>query len=181
MSFVNPDVEMVPLVDFLPHFLFNAIIRLITTLSRHGDSMLTTQQIMEIIPHRHPFLMIDRILELEPGVRSLGEKLVSINEPFFTGHFPNFPIMPGVLIVEALAQTGAVAVLSLPEYSGKMVYFAGTDRIRFRRPVHPGDILRLEVTLDRLQRGIGKGKGRATVNDKVVCDGGLLFAINDQP
>lgn len=143
--------------------------------------MLTTQQIMEIIPHRYPFLLIDRILELEPGVRALGEKLVSINEPFFTGHFPERPIMPGVLILEAMAQTGAVAVLSMPEYSGKFVFFAGADKIRFRRPVFPGNVLRLEVTLDRIQRGIGKGSARAMVDDAVACDGGLLFAIQDHP
>jgi 3-hydroxyacyl-[acyl-carrier-protein] dehydratase len=143
--------------------------------------MLTTQEIMEIIPHRYPFLLIDRILELEPGVRALGEKMVTMNEPYFVGHFPDVPIMPGVLVLEALAQTGAVAVLSMAEYSGKFVYFAGTDKLRFRQPVKPGSVLRLEVTLEKIQRGIGKGTVSATVNDTVVCDGGLLFAISDTP
>lgn len=143
--------------------------------------MLTTQEIMEILPHRYPFLMLDRILELEPGVRALGEKLVTINEPFFQGHFPNMPIMPGVLIVEALAQTGAVAALSQPENKGKLAFFAGIDTVRFRRPVRPGDTLRMEVTLDKIRRGIGKGKGRATVDGQLVCEGELMFALGYMP
>ncbi|NJP04463.1 MAG: 3-hydroxyacyl-ACP dehydratase FabZ [Chloroflexaceae bacterium] len=141
--------------------------------------MLTIQQIMDIIPHRYPFLLIDRILEVEPGKRAVGEKLVTINEPFFPGHFPGFPIMPGVLIVESLAQTGAVAILSMPEYQGKQAFFAGLDKVRFRRQVLPGDILRLEVTLEKIRLGIGKGYGVARVDDQVACEGGLLFALSD--
>lgn len=141
--------------------------------------MLNTQEIMKIIPHRYPFLLVDRILEMEPGVRAVGEKLVTINEPFFQGHFPEFPIMPGVLIIEALAQTGAVAALSKPEFQGKLAYFAGVDNVRFRKPVRPGDVLRLEVHLDKIRRGVGKGSGKATVNGEVACEGGLLFAIGD--
>ncbi len=143
--------------------------------------MLTTQEIMEIIPHRYPFLLVDRILELEPGVRALGEKLVTINEPFFQGHFPNMPIMPGVLIVEALAQTGAVATLSQPENKGKLAFFAGIDTVRFRRPVRPGDTLRMEVTLDKIRRGVGKGQGKATVDGQLVCEGGIMFALGYMP
>lgn len=139
--------------------------------------MLNVQEIMAIIPHRYPFLLVDRILEMEPGVRAVGEKLVTINEPFFQGHFPTYPVMPGVLIVEALAQTGAVSVLSLPEYRGKIAFFAGVDKVRFRRQVVPGDTLRLEVTLDKIRRGVGRGNGRAMVGDEVACEGGLLFAI----
>src|SRR5204863_8440709 len=108
--------------------------------------MLTTQEIMAIIPHRYPFLLIDRIVELEPGRRAVGEKLVTIGEPLFQGHFPDFPIMPCVLIVEALAQTACVAALSLPEYQGKIGLFAGIDNARFKRPVRPGDTLRLEIS-----------------------------------
>lgn len=142
--------------------------------------MLNIQEIMAIIPHRYPFLLLDRILELEPGIRAVGEKLVTINEPFFQGHFPDFPVMPGVLIVEALAQTGAVAALSLPEFHGKLVLFAGIDGVRFKRPVYPGDVLQLEVTLDKMRRSIGKAHGRATVGTALACEAELLFAITDR-
>ncbi len=139
--------------------------------------MLSIQEIMAIIPHRYPFLLIDRVLELEPGVRAVAEKLVTANEPQFTGHFPGNPIMPGVLIVEALAQTGAVAALSLPENEGKLILFAGIDGVRFKRMVRPGDALRLEIQLDRMRRGIGKGHGRATVGGELACEAELLFAV----
>lgn len=139
--------------------------------------MLDIQEIMAIIPHRPPFLLLDRVLELEPGVRTVGEKLVTINEPFFQGHFPGYPVMPGVLIVEALAQAGAVAALSLPENQGKLVLFAGIDGVRFKRQVRPGDVLRLEVSLEKMRRSIGKGQGRATVDGQLVCEAELLFAI----
>ena len=142
--------------------------------------MLTTQEIMAIIPHRYPFLLLDRILELEPGRRAVGEKLVTIGEPFFQGHFPDFPIMPGVLIVEALAQTACVAALSLPEFQGKIGLFAGIDSARFKRPVRPGDTLRLEITLDKMRRNIGRGSGKATVEGQVACEAELLFAMADR-
>lgn len=141
--------------------------------------MLNTQEIMAIIPHRYPFLLVDRVVELEPGLRAVGEKLVSANEPQFMGHFPGNPIMPGVLIIEALAQTGAVAALSLPENKGKLVLFAGIDSVRFKRVVRPGDLVRLEVSLDKIRRGIGKGSGRATVEGQLVCEAELLFALTD--
>jgi 3-hydroxyacyl-[acyl-carrier-protein] dehydratase len=139
--------------------------------------MLTTQEIMAIIPHRYPFLLIDRILELEPGQRAVGEKLVTIGEPFFQGHFPDYPIMPGVLIVEALAQTGSVAALSLPENKRKLGLFAGLNNVRFKRPVLPGDTLRLEVQFDKIRMGIGRGKGLATVDGQLACEGELMFAL----
>lgn len=141
--------------------------------------MLNTQEIMAIIPHRYPFLLVDTILELEPGARAVGEKLVTANEPQFQGHFPGNPIMPGVLIIEALAQTGAVAALSMPEHKGKLVLFAGVDGARFKRPVRPGDVLRLEVSLEKMRRSIGKGQGRATVGGQLACEAELLFAIVD--
>jgi 3-hydroxyacyl-[acyl-carrier-protein] dehydratase len=141
--------------------------------------MLTIHEIMQILPHRYPFLLLDRVLELESGQRVVGEKLVTINEPFFQGHFPENPIMPGVLIVEALAQAGAVAVLSMPEHRGKLAYFAGLDQIRFRHPVRPGDTLRLEVTLQKMRRGVGKAHGRATVGGQTACEGDLLMALSD--
>ena len=108
-------------------------------------SVLTTKQIMEIIPHRQPFLLIDTVEELESGVRAVAKKCVSYNEPFFGGHFPNEPVMPGVLIIEALAQTGAVAILSVEENRGKTAYFAGINSAKFKRKVMPGDVLTLET------------------------------------
>ncbi len=141
--------------------------------------MLTTEQIMEIIPHRPPFLLVDRILEIEEGVRAVGIKQVTINEPFFQGHFPGMPVMPGVLQIEALAQVGAVALLSQPEHRGKLVLFAGLDNVRFRRIVKPGDTLRLEVTLEALRRRIGKGHCVATVDGQISAEGDFTFALAD--
>jgi 3-hydroxyacyl-[acyl-carrier-protein] dehydratase len=141
--------------------------------------MLTSEQIMEILPHRPPFLLIDRMLEVEAGVRAVGIKQITINEPFFAGHFPGRPIMPGVLIVEALAQVGAVAVLMQPEHKGKLAYFAGIDGVRFKKPVTPGDTLRLEVSMEKMRRVIGKGRGVATVDGKMVAEGEIMFAIVD--
>jgi len=142
--------------------------------------MLTTQEIKEILPHRYPFLLVDRVLEMEPGVRAVSEKMVTINEHFFQGHFPDYPVMPGVLIIEALAQTGAIAVLSVPEFQGKIAFFGGVDKVRFRRQVRPGDVLRMEVTIEKIKRGVGKGTGKATVDGEIACEGGLLFAIGDR-
>ncbi len=134
------------------------------------------KEIQAIIPHRWPFLLVDRIIELE-GNRAVGIKQVSSGEIYFQGHFPGLPIMPGVLIVEALAQVGAVALLSKAEYRGKIALFAGIDRFRFRKPVTPGDTLRLEVELTALRGPIGKGIGKATVNGQTAAEGGLLFAV----
>lgn len=139
--------------------------------------MLDAQQIQALIPHRYPFLLVDRILEIEEGVRAIGLKQVTINEWFFQGHFPGEPIMPGVLIVEALAQVGAVALLSLPANQGKIGLFAGIDGVRFRRPVRPGDTLRLEVTLTKQRGPIGKGEGKATVDGQLAASGEFTFAV----
>ncbi|MGE5544936.1 MAG: 3-hydroxyacyl-ACP dehydratase FabZ [Bacillota bacterium] len=139
--------------------------------------MLNTQDIQDIIPHRYPFLLVDRIIEMEPGKRALGVKNVSINEPFFQGHFPGNPIMPGVLVLEALAQVGACAVLSLEEYRNRVAYFAGINGVRFRRMVLPGDQLLLEVELVKLKGLIGKARGRAMVDDNLVAEGEFMFAL----
>ena len=141
---------------------------------------LGSREIQEIIPHRWPFLLVDKIIEHQPGVGAVGIKNVSGGEIVFQGHFPGFPIFPGVLIVEALAQVGAVAILSLDENKGKIVLFGGVDGFRFRSPVFPGDTLRLEVQLTKRRGPIGKGSAKATVEGKVVADGELTFAITDQ-
>ncbi|RAP73961.1 3-hydroxyacyl-ACP dehydratase FabZ [Paenibacillus montanisoli] len=141
--------------------------------------MLDIRQIQEIIPHRPPFLLVDRILEVEEGKRAVGIKNVSMNEPFFTGHFPQYPVMPGVLIVEALAQVGCVAILKVEENRGKIGFFAGIDNCRFRGQVVPGDTLRLEVEITRLKGMIGKGQAVAKVGDKVVAECEIMFALKD--
>jgi 3-hydroxyacyl-[acyl-carrier-protein] dehydratase len=138
---------------------------------------LDAAEIQRIIPHRFPFLLVDRIIEMDPGKRIVGVKNVTANEAFFQGHFPNYPIMPGVLIVEALAQAGAVLLLAQPEEQGKLPLFAGIDNLRFRRPVVPGDQLRLEVEFTMRRRSVGRGKARATVEGEVAAEGELTFAV----
>lgn len=142
---------------------------------------LDVRAIRRIIPHRYPILLVDRIIELEPGKRAVGLKNVTTNEWFFEGHFPDNPIMPGVLIIEALAQTAAIAALSADEFKGKLGLFAGIDGVRFRRQVVPGDQLRLEVEMDRLRRGIGRASAKATVEGETAAEGRLTFALVDPP
>ena len=139
--------------------------------------MLNAKDIMKILPHRYPFLLVDRIEEIEEGKRAVGIKNVSANEPFFQGHFPGNPIMPGVLIVEAMAQVGAVAILSSDEYKGKLALFAGIDKLRFKKQVIPGDVLKMDVELINMKMGIGKAKASASVDGETVCKGEILFAI----
>ena len=138
---------------------------------------LEAAEIMRILPHRYPFLLVDRVVELEPGKRAVGIKQVSANEPQFTGHFPGRPIMPGVLMVEALAQTAGVAVLTLDEYRGKIGLFAGIDECRFRRMVVPGDTLRLEVTVEKLRGMFGRVRAVASVDGEVAVEATLSIII----
>lgn len=140
-------------------------------------SVLTTKEIMEIIPHRQPMLLIDTIEELEPGKRGVGKKCVSYNEPYFAGHFPMEPVMPGVLIVEALAQVGAVVMLSCEEFKGKTAYFGAINSAKFKQKVLPGDVLILEVEMIKQKGPIGIGKATASVNGKAAVLAELTFAI----
>lgn len=138
--------------------------------------MLNSEEIKAIIPHRYPFLLVDQIIEVEEN-RVVGKKNVTINEPFFQGHFPDYPVMPGVLILEALAQTGAVSILAKEENKGKIGFLAGIDKARFRRQVRPGDVLTLEVEIIRLKGPIGKGRAKATVDGETACEAEIMFAI----
>ncbi|NLT36014.1 MAG: 3-hydroxyacyl-ACP dehydratase FabZ [Gaiellales bacterium] len=142
--------------------------------------MLDKAHIQTIIPHRDPFLLLDRVLELKPGVRVVAEKALTGEEEFFRGHFPGFPVMPGVLLIEALAQAGAVAVLSLPEFAGKLAVFGGVEKARFRRNVLPGDTLMLEVDVTRMRGPVGQGQGKASVRGASVCSALITFAITDR-
>lgn len=140
--------------------------------------VLNTKQIMEVLPHRAPFLLVDKIDELEPGKRAVGCKAVTYNEPYFAGHFPQEPVMPGVLICEALAQVGAVALLSCEEYKGKIAFFGGIQKARFRQKVVPGDVLRLETELIKIRGPVGIGKAVAYNGEGVVCaEAELTFVI----
>ncbi len=145
--------------------------------------MMDIQQILKTLPHRYPFVMVDRVLEIVSGERIVALKNVTINEPYFVGHFPRLPVMPGVMIIEALAQAAALLTyqtLNLSEGDGTLFYFAGIDDARFKRPVTPGDQLRLEVEMIRVMRGIGKFKARALVDGALAAEAGLMCAYRTE-
>lgn len=141
-------------------------------------SLMTAKEIMEIIPHRQPFMLLDTIEELTPGIKAVAKKCVSYNEPFFQGHFPTEPVMPGVLIIEALAQAGAVAILSLEKNKGKTAYFAAINGAKFKKKVVPGDVLLLETEIIKSKGPIGIGRATATVEGKTVVQAELTFALS---
>jgi len=143
--------------------------------------MIEADQIEAIIPHRYPFLFVDRMIEVEDGQHGVGIKNVSANEWFFEGHFPGRKVMPGVLIVEAMAQVAAVTLLRKIDAAGKIPMFGGIEQMRFRRPVVPGDQLRLEFTLEKMRGPVGKGTVRATVDGQVAAEGTISFALVDLP
>lgn len=140
--------------------------------------MLTSKEIMEIIPHRSPFLLVDRILSLVPGQKAIGRKCVSYNEPFFAGHFPNEPVMPGVLVIEAMAQVGSVILLSVEKNKGKNAYFGGINKARFRNKVLPGDVLTLEVELIKSKGPMGIAAAKAYDEEKVFAEAELTFVVS---
>jgi 3-hydroxyacyl-[acyl-carrier-protein] dehydratase len=144
-------------------------------------SELYIRQIMDILPHRYPLLLIDRILELEPLKRALGYKNVTMNEEFFTGHFPGNPLMPGVLMIEAMAQLGGTVILSPGEFQRKTPFLTGIDKVKFRRPVIPGDCLMMEIEMLRSRQNIGWVTAVARVDDKLVCSGELMFSVTPGP
>lgn len=141
------------------------------------NKILNINEIMDIIPHRYPFLFVDKVELVELGVKGIGYKNVTMNEYFFQGHFPGMPVMPGVIIVETMAQVGAVILLSDERFSGKTPYFAGINKVRFKRKVVPGDTLRMEVEIVKLRGSIGIGQGKAYVGEELACEGEFLFAI----
>ena len=142
---------------------------------------LNSNQIAEIIPHRYPFALVDRIVDGEEGKWAKGIKCVTVNEPFFQGHFPQYHVMPGVLIVEAMAQVGGVALLSMPENKGKLALFGGIKNARFRRQVTPGDVLEIECTLTKQKGPVGIGEAKATVDGQVAATAELTFALVNAP
>jgi len=148
---------------------------------KDSETIFDVQEIMEFLPHRYPFLLVDRIVEFEELKRIVGIKNVTFNEPFFQGHFPGVPIMPGVLIIEAMAQTGGVLIFkTLPERDKKLVFLMGIENAKFRKPVRPGDQLRIEMNVIRVKSRFGKLGGKAFVDDSLVAEAGITFLLVDK-
>jgi UDP-3-O-[3-hydroxymyristoyl] N-acetylglucosamine deacetylase/3-hydroxyacyl-[acyl-carrier-protein] dehydratase len=143
----------------------------------HGEAVLDINEVMRILPHRYPFLMVDRIVGFEGDSKCTGVKAVTINEPFFQGHFPGHPVMPGVLQVEAMAQVASILMLRKPENQGKIGYFMSANEVKFRRPVVPGDMLFIEAEILKVKRNIGVARGRCTVNGETTSEGELMFSL----
>ncbi|MDR7871358.1 MAG: 3-hydroxyacyl-ACP dehydratase FabZ [Tissierellaceae bacterium] len=141
------------------------------------EKVLKIEEIMEVIPHRYPFLFVDKVEILESGVKGIGYKNVTMNEYYFQGHYPGMPVMPGVLIIETMAQVGAVILLSHDDFKGKVPYFAGINKARFKKKVGPGDSLRIEVEIIKIRGSIGFGAGKAYVGDDIAAEGEFMFAI----
>lgn len=135
-------------------------------------------EIMKVLPHRYPFLLVDRIIEVVPGEKAVGIKNITINEPYFAGHFPEHPVVPGVLMIESMAQVGACALLALEEYRDCLPFLAGVDRARFKRQAQPGDCLRITTELLKLRGSFGKGRAQVTINDELVCSAEFIFALS---
>lgn len=149
-------------------------------MSKRGEKMshiVNIEEIMEIIPHRYPFLFVDKVEIVEEGIKGIGFKNVTMNEYFFQGHFPGKPVMPGVIIIETMAQVGAVILLSKEELKGRIPFFAGINKFRFKKVVKPGDTLRMEVEITKVRGSIGIGQGTAYVGDEVAAEGEFMFAI----
>ncbi len=144
------------------------------------SSGLSAVQILKNLPHRFPMLLVDRVLEIEPGKRVVGIKNVSFNEPFFSGHFPGLPVMPGVLIIESMAQVAAIMMLALPNFRNQIPYLAGMDKVRFRKPVVPGDTLRIEAELVKIHRSIGRVTIIAKVEGELIAEAELMFALKNR-
>lgn len=143
--------------------------------------MISIEEIFSILPHRYPFLLVDKIVEIEEGKRIVGIKNVTFNEPFFQGHFPNKPVMPGVLIIEAMAQVGAILLLkNIPNREEKLAFFAGIDEARFRKPALPGDILRLEVEVIKVKSTTAKLKGKAFIGNELCCEATVMSVLVDR-
>jgi UDP-3-O-[3-hydroxymyristoyl] N-acetylglucosamine deacetylase/3-hydroxyacyl-[acyl-carrier-protein] dehydratase len=144
-----------------------------------GGDVLDVNDVMKLLPHRYPFLMVDRIVNIEGENKCTGVKSVTINEPFFQGHFPGHPVMPGVLQLEAMAQVGSILILRLPGMAGKIGYFMSADSVKFRKPVMPGDTLFIEVEMTQRKKNVAKAKGRCIVNSEVVSEAEMMFGFID--